>query len=164
MSPDSLTRSPGVPVDGAEIRRAREQAGLSLAAVAGDHLSRTAVHRIEQGTMRPSMRTLQLIAARLGQPVQRFMVPPEQRRESRGMLEAEIILARIETLLVRGDVAAALARVMERFPDASSKREASQLCYLAARCHIRTSRPLETISFARRARSRWSSMGSIGRR
>lgn len=109
--------------------------------------------------MRPSMRTLRLIADRLGQPVHRFVMPPEQRRDSLELLESNIILARVETLVVRGHLAAALATVMERLPLASSKREVGQLCYLAARCHVRSSRPLEAIGFARRARSSFDELG-----
>src|SRR2546429_417857 len=82
---------PGLAVVPEDIRRARLAAGLSLAMVAGDDLSRAAVHRIEQGKVRPSLRTLQLIAGRIGQPVERFLVPEareqlESGRDTRGEL------------------------------------------------------------------------------
>lgn len=48
------------------VRQARLKAGLSLAQVAGSDLTRQAIHLIETGKVRPSMRSLQIIARRLG--------------------------------------------------------------------------------------------------
>jgi tetratricopeptide (TPR) repeat protein len=55
-----------VTIDPDLVRQARLKAGLSLAQVAGSDLSRQAVHLIETGKVRPSMRSLQIIARRLG--------------------------------------------------------------------------------------------------
>lgn len=57
------------------VRQARLKAGLSLAQVAGSDLSRQAVHLIETGKVRPSMRSLQIIARRLGVPALSFQIP-----------------------------------------------------------------------------------------
>jgi tetratricopeptide (TPR) repeat protein len=58
---------------------ARMEAKLSLADVAGGRISRTAIHLIEVGKMRPSLETLQLIAEKTNKPVSFFMAaePPE---------------------------------------------------------------------------------------
>ena len=56
------------------VRQARLKAGLSLAQVAGSDLSRQAVHLIETGKVRPSMRSLQIIARRLGVSALSFQV------------------------------------------------------------------------------------------
>jgi tetratricopeptide (TPR) repeat protein len=48
-----------------------------MAQVAGSELTRQAVHLIETGKVRPSMRSLQIIARRLGQPAQTFQVPSD---------------------------------------------------------------------------------------
>jgi tetratricopeptide (TPR) repeat protein len=67
-------RRSGVDIDPGSLRRAREQAGLSLAQVAGADLTRQAVHLIETGRARPSPRTLEIIARRLGRPASDFRV------------------------------------------------------------------------------------------
>jgi transcriptional regulator with XRE-family HTH domain len=62
-------------VDPARVRQARLAAGLSLADVAGNDVSRTMIHFIEHGRARPSERVLELIAERTGKPVSYFVVP-----------------------------------------------------------------------------------------
>jgi tetratricopeptide (TPR) repeat protein len=64
-----------VTIDPDLVRQARLKAGLSLAQVAGSDLSRQAVHLIETGKVRPSMRSLQIIARRLGVSALVFQVP-----------------------------------------------------------------------------------------
>ena len=63
-------------VDPARVRQARLEAGLSLAAVAGDEISRTFIHFVEQGRSRPSSEVLKLIARRTGKPMSYFMADP----------------------------------------------------------------------------------------
>ena len=69
-------------MDPARVREARLAAGLSLAQVAKQDVSRTFVHLIETGRSRPSRRVLALIARRTGKPISYFMagstVEPEQ--------------------------------------------------------------------------------------
>src|SRR5260370_151562 len=60
--------------DGA-VAQARREAGLTLAQVAGDRLSRTAIHLIEKGRTRPSMETLQQIARLTRKPIEFFLTP-----------------------------------------------------------------------------------------
>jgi tetratricopeptide (TPR) repeat protein len=71
-------RSPriGIEVDPAALRQARLNAGLSLAQVAGPDLTRQAVHLIEKGKARPTLRTLRVIARRLGLPEAALLAPP----------------------------------------------------------------------------------------
>src|SRR5450759_2475189 len=66
---------------GAEIKpgtakQARADAGLSLAQVAGDEISRTAIYFVETGKAKPSMETLKLIALRTGRPLDYFLSKP----------------------------------------------------------------------------------------
>ncbi|MGH7862402.1 MAG: tetratricopeptide repeat protein [Candidatus Dormibacteraceae bacterium] len=80
----------GLVIKPGAVLRARTEAGLSLAEVAGTEVSRVAIHRIERGHSRPTMRTLELIAERTGKPVTWFLesplfdLPPES-----GLLELE---------------------------------------------------------------------------
>jgi HTH-type transcriptional regulator, quorum sensing regulator NprR len=71
----AVKRSPGVQVRPGAVRRARLEAGLSLAGLAGNYISRSAIHLIETGQSRPSRRTLEWIASRTGKPVSFFLAP-----------------------------------------------------------------------------------------
>ena len=107
----SRGRRSGVDIDPGSVRRAREEAGLSLAEVAGSELTRQAVHLIETGRMRPSTRTLEVIARRLGRPASDFraggswLVSTEVRLDALDRLCAEHrydeMLRRAEDLLAR---------------------------------------------------------------
>ena len=67
----------GLEVKPGAILQARTEAGLSLAEVAAGEVSRVAIHRIERGLSRPTLRTLELIAARTGRPVAWFLEAPQ---------------------------------------------------------------------------------------
>ena len=62
---------------GVRIRQARRELGMTLSTLAGSDLSRAFVNQIELGRARPSMRTLQIIAARLERPIEYFLQGPE---------------------------------------------------------------------------------------
>jgi tetratricopeptide (TPR) repeat protein len=66
-------RLPGLDVRPGAIRQARTEAGLSLGQVASGEVSRTAVFLAETGKTRPTLPTLQLIAARTGKPIEYFL-------------------------------------------------------------------------------------------
>jgi tetratricopeptide (TPR) repeat protein len=58
------------------MREARRRSGLSLAEVAGSDMTRQAVHLIETGKVRPSMRNFRIIAERLAVPEATLLAPP----------------------------------------------------------------------------------------
>lgn len=58
---------------GEKLRRARLESGLSQRALCGDEITRNMLSQIEHGTARPSMATLQYLAAELGKPVSYFL-------------------------------------------------------------------------------------------
>lgn len=66
-------RGSGIVVDPVRVRAARLAAGLSLAQVARDDVSRTFLLFVEQGKSRPSKRVLDLIAKRTHRPVSFFL-------------------------------------------------------------------------------------------
>src|SRR5713226_243168 len=68
-------RRQGVAVREGSVEEARWEARLTLAQVAGDKLSRTAIHLIEKGRTRPSMETLQQIARQTRKPIEFFLTP-----------------------------------------------------------------------------------------
>ncbi|MGM9550537.1 MAG: helix-turn-helix domain-containing protein [Faecousia sp.] len=58
---------------GEKLRLARLEAGLSQRELCGEEITRNMLSRIEHGAARPSMTTLQYLAARLGKPVSFFL-------------------------------------------------------------------------------------------
>ena len=83
---------------GPRIRRARQELGLSLAAVAGSDFSRAFLNQIELGRAQPSTHTLQIIARRLQQPIDYFLEGPEVSAAA-----VELTLAEAEMRLHQGD-------------------------------------------------------------
>lgn len=58
---------------GAKLRQARLEAGLSQRQLCGEEITRNMLSQIENGTAKPSMKTLQFLAARLEKPVSFFL-------------------------------------------------------------------------------------------
>jgi tetratricopeptide (TPR) repeat protein len=58
---------------GERVRSARRQLGLSQAQLAGEELTKGFISQLESGLVRPSIRSLQLIAGRLGKPLDYFI-------------------------------------------------------------------------------------------
>ena len=84
-------RAQGLAVDPARVREARLEAGLSLAQLAGDDVSRTFIHFIEHGRSRPSKSVLALIARRTGKPVSYFLLQPALGLAANDDLAAELV-------------------------------------------------------------------------
>jgi len=58
---------------GERVRAARKELGLSQAQLAGEELTKGFISQLESGLVRPSIRSLQLIAGRLGKPLDYFL-------------------------------------------------------------------------------------------
>ena len=58
---------------GEKLRAARLEAGLTQRQLCGEEITRNMLSQIEHGTAKPSMNTLQILAARLGKPVSYFL-------------------------------------------------------------------------------------------
>lgn len=58
---------------GQRLRQARQAAGLSQRQLCGDTITRNMLSQIENGTARPSMQTLAVLAERLGKPLSWFL-------------------------------------------------------------------------------------------
>ncbi len=84
---------------GARVRQARQELGLSLAAVAGNDFSRAFLNQVELGRARPSTRTLQIIAERLQRSIEYFLQDADASSAA-----LELTLTEGETRLYRGDL------------------------------------------------------------
>ena len=58
---------------GQRLRQARLEANMSQRALCGEEITRNMLSRIENGAAKPSMKTLQYLAARLGKPMSYFL-------------------------------------------------------------------------------------------
>lgn len=127
-------RASGIVVDPARVRQARTAAGLSLADVAGNDVSRTMIHFIEHGRARPSQRVLELIAERTGRPVSYFTVTgPESLQDTE-----EVLSRQLSVLATRARRFAAAARLSR------SEREAMKLVEATLRYAAALTRSLES--------------------
>ena len=77
-------------MDPARVHEARLEAGLSLGQLAGDDVSRTFIHFVEQGKSRPSKGVLSLIARRTGKPISYFIQQPSNEQQRSADLVAEM--------------------------------------------------------------------------
>jgi tetratricopeptide (TPR) repeat protein len=104
---------PGAPSPlGRRIRQARQELGLSLAAVAGSDFSRAFLNQIELGRAQPSTQNLRIIAHRLQRPIDYFLEEPG---DSAAALE--LALAEAEMSLLHNEAARAeslVARILAR--------------------------------------------------
>src|SRR5438309_2015659 len=132
----------GVNVRPGSVRQARMEAGLSLASVAGDDITRSAIHRIESGKVRPSMRTLQLIADRTGKTLDFFLDDAEPAQAVHdGRLELGI--AHLQRLCFAEDFESVLAEgpvLLEGPVDPASE---GQVRFLLGQAHARMAQPAE---------------------
>jgi tetratricopeptide (TPR) repeat protein len=128
----------GVVVNPAAIREARLSAGMSLAQVAGTELTRAAVHQVETGKCRPSLRTLEVIARRLGKPASSFLAEngkvrgkgPERIRRVEGSLDV------LERLAERGAHAEVVAMAEQLLSQAADACTEASLHFLIGRSHV----------------------------
>ena len=58
---------------GEKLRQVRTEAGMTQRQLCGEEITRNMLSQIENGTARPSMKTLQYLAGRLGKPVSFFL-------------------------------------------------------------------------------------------
>jgi len=80
-------RHSGIEVVPDAVRRARQEAGLSQAQVAEPQYTRAAIHQVEAGKIRPTLRLLRQIAQRTGRPVSYFLAKSRLTAEEREVVD-----------------------------------------------------------------------------
>ncbi len=83
---------------GKKIRRARQEAGLSQRQLCGEEITRNMLSLIENGAARPSMKTLSLLAQRLGKPVSYFL--EENTQDPSELITSAEALRQVEAALL----------------------------------------------------------------
>jgi tetratricopeptide (TPR) repeat protein len=121
-------RRTGVDIDPVLLRQAREEAGLSLAEVAGTELTRQVVHLYEMGKARPSRRSLLIVSERLGRTPESFMRPvsPTGEPERAALDELERLIQAHEYELVLEQALPPLEGPLSEVARASFHRFAGQ--------------------------------------
>lgn len=115
---------------GEKLRHARIEAGLSQRQLCGEQITRNMLSQIEHGTARPSMKTLQYLAAQLGKSVSYFL------EENAVVSPNQSVIESARRLYDAGDDAAA-ALVLEGYqsPDPIFDRE-KQLLWILLHLHL----------------------------
>jgi transcriptional regulator with XRE-family HTH domain len=85
---------------GQKIRQARQEAGLSQRQLCGEDITRNMLSLIENGAAAPSMKTLTILAERLGKPVSYFL--DKNARDPSDLAESAEALRQAEEALAAG--------------------------------------------------------------
>ena len=149
-------RRRGIAIRAESVRRARIEAGLSLAQVANGAVSRTAIHLIETGRSRPSRETLELIARRTGKPVEFFLDVTNDPVASSGDLDQVSELERLSAARDFGKVIELGSQVLKRplAPD----HEALVRFYVG-QAHCRLVQPVDALQHLPIARRTFEQLG-----
>ena len=142
----------GVDIKADVLRRARTLAGLSLAQVAGDELTRQAVHLIETGKVRPSMNSLRTITGRLAVPIEAVLVQPPAAYKSDGEV------AELQALFGQQRYSDTLQRGVEILKSADSPPVVALIDQCVGHALIYLGRPLEALSRLKLARGLFESL------
>jgi tetratricopeptide (TPR) repeat protein len=145
-------RRKGIAIREGSVRQARAEAKLSLAQVAADQVSRTAVHHIENGRVKPSIETLRLIARQTRKPIEYFLLTPNGHPE---LTERPAELLELERLIsVRNFNAAVklgLALLDKRWTDDDS----ALVHFYVGQAYCRLVEPLEALLYLPPARAQF---------
>ncbi|HEX6489232.1 MAG TPA: tetratricopeptide repeat protein [Candidatus Dormibacteraeota bacterium] len=155
----SRPRRKGVDVRVGSVREARLDAGLSLAQVAGQDVSRAAIHLIETGRARPSFPILELIARRTGKPLSYFMPEGSTPRVAAAAPDMHLKVAELERMAQRRDDEAVIKTADELIEHGLGRAEEAQVRFLAGQARVLTSRRQSALVHLRRARTLFEDLG-----
>lgn len=142
-------RRKGVPIREGSVREARHDAGLSLAQVAGEEVSRTAIHLIEHGRTRPSFETLQQIARRTRKPLEFFLLA-----EGVPVLTAaQRELRKLEQLTVARDFESVITLGVALLGKRWNRNDTALINFYLGQAYCRLVRPDEALGHLRPARA-----------
>jgi len=117
---------------GERLRKARIEAGLSQAQLGAPHFTRAYVSALELGKIRPAMKSLEFLAAKLGRPTSYFLENEEQELRRR---ERELDITAAASLLTRSTASEALEKVRALLDGASRPEEIARLRLMAGTAH-----------------------------
>ena len=124
---------------GERIRAARREAGLTQSQVAGAELTKGFISQVESGQVRPSIRSLQVIATRLGRPLDYFL-GDEPLADSKRLAFHRLAA---EAALERNDWDEATRHATQGRDLAVTRRDRAQACRLLAAAELGAGRSEE---------------------
>jgi tetratricopeptide (TPR) repeat protein len=142
-------RRKGVAVREGSVRQARLEARLSLAQVAADQLSRTAIHLIENDRVKPSLETLRLIARKTQKPIEFFLLDPDGQPE---LTEPQRELRELERLTLIRDFDAVVKLGLTLVPKKWSRDDAALVHFYLGQAYCRLVQPQEALMYLPLAR------------
>jgi len=148
-------RRKGVAVREGSIEEARREAKLTLAQVAGDKLSRTAIHLIEKGRTRPSLETLQQIARQTRKPIEFFLTPDSPP----ALTERQTQLRELERLTAVRDLQGVVNLGVSLLEKDWSVEDGALIHFSLGQAYCRLVRPAEALPHLRLARVDFERLG-----
>jgi tetratricopeptide (TPR) repeat protein/transcriptional regulator with XRE-family HTH domain len=148
-------RRRGVAVREGSVEQARREAKLTLAQVAGDKLSRTAIHLIEKGRTRPSMETLQQIARQTRKPIEYFLTPDSPS----ALTERQTQLRELERLTAVRELQRVVNLGVSLLEEDWSVEDEALIHFCLGQAYCRLVRPADALQHLRLARIEFERLG-----
>jgi tetratricopeptide (TPR) repeat protein len=145
-------RRRGVAVREGSVRQARLEAGLSLAQVAAGEVSRTAIHLIEYGRVKPSIETLRVIARQTRKPIEYFLLYPDAYADQ---IERHKELRELETLTMVRDFSAVVKLGATLLDRRWSEEDRALTRFYLGQAHCRLVEPQEALMYLPAARAQF---------
>jgi len=142
-------RRKGVAVREGSVRLARLEARLSLAQVASDQVSRTAIHLIENDKVKPSLETLRLIARKTQKPIEFFLLDPDGQPD---LTEPQRELRELERLTLVRDFDAVIKLGLALLGKRWSDDDAALVHFYIGQAYCRMVQPEEALTHLPKAR------------
>jgi tetratricopeptide (TPR) repeat protein len=142
-------RRKGIAVREGSVRLARLEARLSLAQVASDQVSRTAIHLIENDRVKPSLETLRLIARKTQKPIEFFLLDPDGQPD---LTEPQRELRELERLTLVRDFAAVVKLGLALLGKRWSDDDAALVHFYLGQAYCRLVQAEEALKYLPKAR------------
>jgi tetratricopeptide (TPR) repeat protein len=142
-------RRKGVAIREGSVRQARLEARLSLAQVAADQLSRTAIHLIENDRVKPSLETLRLIARKTQKPIEFFLLDPDGQPD---LTEPQRELRELERLTLVRDFPAVVKLGLALLPKKWSRDDEALVHFYLGQAYCRMVQPAVALAHLPMAR------------
>lgn len=141
------------------MREARLEAGLTLQQVAEGEVSRAAIHLIETGKARPSMKTLEHIARRTGKPIPFFLTESGRSPRPPGGGATDPALDRLEQLAVAGEWRALRDAAHQLLPPPRGAGEEALVKFYLGRAQVELNEAEAALDNLRQARTLFHGIG-----
>jgi tetratricopeptide (TPR) repeat protein len=145
-------RRRGVAVREGSVRQARLEASLSLAQVAAGQVSRTAIHLIEYGRVKPSIETLRVIARQTRKPIEYFLLYPAAHADQ---IERHKELRELETLTLVRDFPAVVKLGLTLLERRWSDEDRALTRFYLGQAYCRIVEPQEALLYLPAARAQF---------